>query len=396
MTVTQNRATPVFDHVTSRLDDHLALLGPLPEPDPVTLRAAVTASGLAGRGGAGFPTGRKLAAVAQGGRGVVVANGAEGEPASAKDRFLLMSAPHLVLDGLQLAALACGARQAIVYAPYNVLRHSVEPAIRERRDRIAVRTVESPDAFLSGEESAVVAAVNGGRAIPYSTPPRVFERGVEGRPTLVQNVETLAHVALVARYGPEWFRAGGSPEEPGSRLVTLSGSFRSPGVYEVPGGARLEDVLASGGGVADGVSALLIGGYHGGWVPYDAVPHLWLSRDSLAPYDAAPGAGVVIALGASTCGLRAGADIAGYLAGQGARQCGPCRNGLPTLAATLQALAYGPTSPGLARDVERVSGLVANRGACHHPAGTVRLVRSTMRTFSAEVAAHLKGRCTAR
>ena len=396
--MTQIQATPMrlLDATAPTFAAHLARLGPLPAADGALIRAAVTDSGLSGRGGAGFPTGRKLATVAAGGRSVVVANGAEGEPASAKDRHLLRAAPHLVLDGLQVAAKAAGATKAYVYARADLLRDVIEPALHERRDPVAVRAVMAPDAFLSGEESAVVAAVQGRRAVPTTTPPRVFERGVGGRPTLVQNVETLAHLGLIARFGPAWFRSVGTPDEPGTRLVTVSGAVALPGVYEVPGGTTLGHVLSSAGGVSGPVQAVLVGGYHGGWVPNSpGDAHLTMTRASLAPYEAAPGAGVVMALAGSVCGLRAGADIAAYLSGQGARQCGPCRNGLPALASTLHELAYGRPSPGLVGEVERVSALVANRGACHHPAGTVRVVRSTLRTFRAEVSHHLHGRCTA-
>ncbi len=396
MTETQIQTMRLLDASATTMTEHLARVGPLPDADGARIRQAVTESGLVGRGGAGFPTGRKLSAVAAGGRGVVVANGAEGEPASAKDHFLLMNAPHLVLDGVQLAARAAGARRAFVYAPDEVLRAAVEPALAERRDRVQVRTVASQDAFLSGEESAVVAAVQGRPALPVTTPPRVFERGVNGRPTLVQNVETLAQLALVARFGAGWFRSLGTADEPGTRLVTLSGAVCWPGVYEVAGGSTLDSVLAAGGGVVGAVPAVLVGGYHGGWVPYrPGDPELRLDRASLARFEAAPGAGVVVALGASVCGLRAGADIAAYLSGQGASQCGPCRNGLPTLASTLAELAYGRPSRALVAEVERVSTLVANRGACHHPAGTVRMVRSTLRTFASEVDHHLRGECTA-
>jgi NADH:ubiquinone oxidoreductase subunit F (NADH-binding) len=375
---------------------HLTRVGPLPDVDPGRLRASVTQSGLVGRGGAGFPTGRKLVTVAAGGRSVVVANGAEGEPASAKDRFLLANAPHLVLDGIQVAARAAGSRRAFIYAPQDLLDDVIAPALRERRDRVQVRMVASPDAFLSGEESAVVSAVQGGPAIPVTTPPRVFERGVKGRPTLVQNVETLCHLALIARFGAEWFRSVGSPEEPGTRLVTLSGAVNRPGVYEAEGGQTLEHVLSLGGGVRGPVQAVLVGGYHGGWVPFERGDStLRMTRRSLAPFEAAPGAGVVMALPRSVCGLQAGADIAGYLAGQGAGQCGPCLNGLPTLASTLRELAYGRPTPGLVAEVDRVAALVASRGACHHPDGTVRIVRSTLRTFGYEVSRHLQGHCSA-
>jgi NADH:ubiquinone oxidoreductase subunit F (NADH-binding) len=396
--VTSTRITPgrLLDAAAPSLAAHLTRLGPLPPLDALTIRSLVSQSGLVGRGGAGFPTGRKLDAVAAGSRCVVVGNGAEGEPASSKDRHLLLNSPHLVLDGLQAAATATGATAAYLYAPADVIREVIDPALRERQDRLAVQAVPSPDAFLSGEESAVVAAIEGRRAVPRATPPRMFERGVGGRPTLVQNVETLAHIGLIARYGPQWFRSVGTVEEPGTRLVTVSGAVGRPGVYEVPGGVTVDYVLAVAGGVTGPVSAVLIGGYHGGWVPYQPEnTRLVMTRAALAPFEAAPGAGVVIALSSRLCGLRAGADIAAYLSGQGARQCGPCLNGLPALASTLHDLAYGRAHPRLAAEVERLCALVANRGACHHPAGTVRLARSTLRTFRAEVSLHLNGQCSA-
>ncbi|MEP6651084.1 MAG: NADH-ubiquinone oxidoreductase-F iron-sulfur binding region domain-containing protein [Lapillicoccus sp.] len=378
------------------LTEHLDQVGPLPVTSPAALRTAVAESGLVGCGGAGFPTGRKLAAVAAGGRAVVVANGAEGEPASAKDRYLLSAAPHLVLDGVQAAVAATGAAEAFLYAPAEALNGSLGAAVRERSDPVPVRPVVAPHAFLSGEESAAVAAVHGRRAVPFTTPPRVFEAGVGGRPTLVQNVETLAHLGLIARFGPQWFRSVGTAEAPGTRLVTVSGAVGHPGVYEVAGGSALTEVLTTAGGLTGSVTAVLVGGYHGGWVPSgDLRPNLQLTRAALAPYDAAPGAGVVVALPSSACGLQAGADITAYLAGQGARQCGPCRNGLPAVASSLRTLAYGQPTRSMASEVARLSALVDGRGACHHPAGTVRLVRSTLRAFEAEVSLHLQGRCSA-
>jgi NADH:ubiquinone oxidoreductase subunit F (NADH-binding) len=359
------------------------------------LIALATAAGLTGRGGAAFPVGRKLAAVQAGGRGVVVANGAEGEPASSKDRALLAQAPHLVLDGLALAARAVGATRAYLYGPADLLEGRVAEALRERRDDVRVRTVGAAHTFVSGESSAVVAAIHGQRPVPMSTPPSVHQRGVDGRPTLVQNVETLAQLALVARYGAEWFRGLGTRDEPGTRLLTVSGAVRSPGVYEATGGTPLGSILDLAGGSALPVQALLVGGYHGGWVPWTAataaLPH---SRAALAPYGAHPGAGVVVALGSDRCGVQAGAEIAAYLAGQSSGQCGPCVNGLPAVAGQLERLAAGRATPRVVRELHRVAGLVEGRGACHHPDGTARFVRSTLATFAAEVELHLAGRCS--
>lgn len=394
MNTTTSFGPRLLDAATPDHAEHLRRVGPLPDHTAEALLHVVRVSGLSGRGGAAFPSGRKLAAVAEGAaRSVVVGNGAEGEPASSKDRVLLTHAPHLVLDGLVLAARAVGATETYLYAAADLLDGPVAAALRQRSDR--VRCVAAPDTFVAGQESAVVSAVNGGPALPTDTLPPVFVRGVGARPTLVQNVETLAQIALITRHGPQWFRSVGTHDEPGTRLATVSGAVRNPGVYEVVGGAPLGGILAAAGGPSRPLRALLIGGYHGGWVPWskDMTTLPW-TRDALRRYEAAPGAGALIALPAERCGVRAGAEIAAYLAGQSAGQCGPCRNGLPAAADLLALLARGQASAATVRELERVVGLVDGRGACHHPGGTARLIRSTLRTFAGEVAIHVHGRCT--
>ncbi|MGZ6827312.1 MAG: NADH-ubiquinone oxidoreductase-F iron-sulfur binding region domain-containing protein, partial [Mycobacteriales bacterium] len=185
---------------------HRARHGALQLPSPAALLDEVDAAGLLGRGGAGFPTGRKMRTVAAGRRPVVLANGCEGEPGSSKDEVLLTRAPHLVLDGLHAAAHAIGAKDL-----YLALHRgspavpAVRAALAERRERRSVEVVEVPANYVSSEESALVALVNGGEAKPQFTPPRPFESGVGKRPTLISNVESLAQVGLVARYGADWF-----------------------------------------------------------------------------------------------------------------------------------------------------------------------------------------------
>jgi NADH:ubiquinone oxidoreductase subunit F (NADH-binding) len=219
--------------------------------------------------------------------------------------------------------------------------------------------------------------------VPRHTPKRIVEAGV-----LVQNVETLAHLALIARYGPTRFRANGTADEPGTFLTTISGAVASEGVREAPYGIRLGDLLDLAGGPTEPLQAVLVGGYHGAWVP--ARPDIPVSRAGLRPFAASPGAGVIVALGASRCGLLASAEIARYLAGQTAGQCGPCVNGLPRLADALDQLARGRASA----EVERLLALVDGRGACRHPDGTARFVRSSLQTFAAEVDRHRTGRCS--
>jgi NADH:ubiquinone oxidoreductase subunit F (NADH-binding) len=374
---------------------HQRLVGALPDLDSARLIAMVTDSGLTGRGGAGFPTGRKLAAVSARPGGVVVGNGAEGEPASSKDRVLLNEVPHLVLDGLQIAARAVRATSIYLYAPADLLRTTIGPAVVERDLQPAVGLIAAPDTFVSGQETAAVAAVEGKDALPTMPRAPVYKRGVQRRPTLVSNVETLCQLALIARFGPEWFRSCGSEDEPGARLVTVSGAVRRPAVYEVPGGSRLRDIVDWAGGSCEPLQAILVGGYHGAWLPWDAsIGDLALSRSALRPYNAAPGAGVLIALPARRCGLQATAAITSYLAGESAGQCGPCLNGLPTLAHHVNEVAFVARKHTSALELPRLAGIVDGRGACHHPGGTVRMLRSALATFAAEVDLHLAGRCS--
>ncbi len=377
------------------LSSHTRCFGAMPTTaGGVEILDAVAASWLLGRGGAAFPAARKLAAVAAGRRAVVIANAAEGEPASSKDAVLLSRAPHLVLDGLGIAADAVGARECHLYAPAAAL-DGVRRALEERRasgyDRRTVELTASAETFLSGEKTAVISRIAGSPALPGDQLVSTSRSGLRGRPTLVHNVETLAHLALIARYGPRWFRGVGTPEEPGTMLVTLSGTTAT-GVVEVPLGIALPDLIARHGRTDPStVRAVLIGGYHGTWIPAAALGRAALSAAALRPLHASPGAGVVRVLSWNECGLRASADIIAYLAAQSAGQCGPCRNGLPAIAAIFGALAQGqPVDP---REIARLADLVDGRGACAHPDGTARLVRSALDVFAHDIASHLRGRC---
>jgi NADH:ubiquinone oxidoreductase subunit F (NADH-binding) len=326
-----------------------------------------------------------------------VANGAEGEPASAKDRTLLRTAPHLVLDGLALVGAAVGGTRAIVYVPSDLVP-VMSRAVAERRvrDRIAVEVVGAPDTFVAGEETAVVSRLSGGPALPLDKFTRILESGVDGRPTVLNNVETMAHIALIARHGAGWFRTAGTDEDPGTFLVTVSGAVRRVGVHEHAYGETVGALLDAAGGISSPVQAVLVGGYHGAWVPMPAAMDVAVSRESLAPYGAAPGAGVVVALPTEACGLAATAQVIDYLASQSARQCGPCQFGLPRLAETFRQLATVPgtaAAPRLVEEVQRLAAVVDGRGACRHPDGTVRLLRSALSTFRNDVAGHLSGAC---
>jgi NADH:ubiquinone oxidoreductase subunit F (NADH-binding) len=365
----------------------------------------VERSGLTGRGGAAYPTGKKLRTVRDraGLRGAaVIANGMESEPASAKDAALLARAPHLVLDGIALAAEATSARAAYLCVRRQAQADALTVAIAERAgyDPVPVQLALVPERYVSSAESSLVRYLNGGPALPGFTPPRPFERGVRGRPTLVSNVETLANLALISRHGAGWFRSAGTASAPGTALVTVSGAARYPGVYEIPFGTPVRDVLAlAGGAEIGGVQAVLAGGYFGSWLPGGAALGTPAAPDALRAAGASFGAGIFLVLPASGCGLAETVRVVRYLAGQGAGQCGPCLNGLPAIADALEQVAFGAESGGRGahgralRWLRDLFGLVEGRGACHLPDGVARLTASALRVFADDVRSHEGGPC---
>lgn len=379
------------DRQPASLADHRQRHGVL-DIDTRSIVDVIEHSGLRGRGGAGFPTAQKIGAVREaGGRAIVVANGVEGEPIAAKDKTLLTYVPHLVLDGAVVAARAVRARDAFIAVPASLLA-VVERAITERDDaRVRIQAVAAPDTFVAGEETALVNFLNGGPALPTFTPPRPYARGVRGLPTLVQNVETLAHLALIARHGASWFRTAGTDEQPGTTLATVSGSVDRPGVAEIPIGYPLEMLLRDVGCVRSDASAILIGGYFGTWVDADALDDAVLADAELARYGASLGARAIVVLPRGACGVRETARIARYLAKESAGQCGPCVHGLNAVASDLEQLMLPQRSVD-GRRLERRLELIADRGACRHPDGAVRLVASCLRVFATDVERHLSGR----
>ncbi|MDQ1686401.1 MAG: hypothetical protein QOC82_3138 [Frankiaceae bacterium] len=373
--------------------EHAETWGALPDLSGPAILAAVEASGLLGRGGAGFPTGRKMRTVVAGDarRPVVVANGAEGEPASGKDVLLLARAPHLVLDGIQLAARAIGADEA------HLAVHRGSPAIATVRtalarrggaDRVRVRLHEIPSRYVASEESALVHYLNGGEARPTFTPPRPFEQGVGRRPTLVNNVETLAQIAAIVRRGPEWFREVGDQDEPGTLLVSISAADIARRVAEVPTGTTIGAVAKRAGVSTKGVEAVLVGGYFGSWLPAAYAWQLPLTHRAMRSAGAALGAGVVAVLPAGSCGLAETARVMGYLAAHNAGQCGPCLNGLPAIADALRRLASGAWDERWWPALERWLAVVPGRGACRHPDGAVRFASTALSVFAEDVSAH--------
>jgi NADH:ubiquinone oxidoreductase subunit F (NADH-binding) len=371
--------------------------GPLVTPDLDTLLHQLELSGLTGRGGAGFPTHRKLAAVAGARRPALVVNAMEGEPGSAKDRTLLEVNPDLVARGVRVLRHVLGRGRSVIALGTRV----PDPGIRAALQQVGgseVEVVRPADGFLAGQESALIAALNSRPGVPGDPLVPVWQRGLGGRPSLVLNVETVAQVALVAAHGGEWFASVGVPSDPGTSLVTVGGTSHdvvTGGVREVVRGTPLDAVLRASGMVEELVGAVLVGGYHGAWLSASELA-TGLDRGSLDRFGASVGAGVLMVQDRRQCPLRITAQIVAELAAAGAGQCGPCAQGMPALARTLTGLATAPVrgvEPDPVAQVHHLMALVDGRGACAHPTGTVRLVRSTLRVFADHVAAHLEGRC---
>ncbi|MFI1280137.1 NADH-ubiquinone oxidoreductase-F iron-sulfur binding region domain-containing protein [Streptomyces sp. NPDC020858] len=352
---------------------------------PDDLLHHLAASGLRGRGGAGFPVAVKLRAVRdRGGAPVVVANGEEGEPGSVKDRWLLRSRPHLVLDGLARAAAVTGAVRGYVYLSDPVAGDRIRRALAELQPHLPVEVVETAHTYVAGEESAVVRRIDGGPALPTTKPPRPFERGVGGAPTLVSNVETLARIALTASHPDLRQRIARST------LVTLSGGSAAPVLTEVPYGVPLR-TLAAVLGAADTAGALM-GGLFGGLV--DArVLDLPLDPDALASAGTALGCGAIRFLAAGSCPVTAAADAVGHLAAESARQCGVCVSGTAAVRDAVYALAAGTAGPDVPAHLDRWSRGLPGRGACGLLDAAAGTAGSLLRTFPELVRSHLGGPC---
>ncbi len=354
---------------TFTLTEHQQMWGLLPQPGLPELVAAAERMGLVGAGGAGFPTARKLAAVATQKPGPVVVNGSEGESASGKDTVLLTHVPHLVLDGAVVSASALGARKIVVRIPASraAVIATVERAIAERHDRgLRISVSRGEDTFIAGEASAVVSSLQGGPALPapMSKPPTIRKAAV-----MLSNVETFARLALAAR-----------GHAMTSSLVTISGAVVHPGVLEVDPSTTIGEVLRRC--EADpSLGALITGGWHGTWLP--ASPQVLstpMNRQALREAGAHFGAGAFIALPSDPCPVDVLMAVTDYLLGAGAGQCGPCVLGMA--AAKRDLLQAQP-----------VLDRVQRRGLCAHPTATIAALRSGQQLLASELAAHAAGRC---
>jgi NADH:ubiquinone oxidoreductase subunit F (NADH-binding) len=383
-------------HRRETLADYERVGGYAAGPEGLELIDTLAAAGLRGRGGAAFPLSVKWRAVREGpAPRYVIANGAEREPLSRKDRYLLRRRPHLVLDGLQRAAAAVEADRAFLYVDDARGAAAAERALDELgpRARVPVELVRAAPAYVAGEETAAVQALNGNAAKPTAKPPRPFEHGVRGRPTLVQNVETLAHAAGIARSGLLPFAALGTAESRGTFLLTASGACRRPGLYELPFGVPLADafeVLAKG--FTSDPRGFVMGGFFGGLLGPGALG-LPLDYEAVKAAGSGLGCGAVRAIGEDECAVAVAAEILAFFAQESSGQCGVCVNGTAAMRDAVARLATARCAPDDRQRLERWSATLPGRGACALLDGAALIVGSLLREYPSELDEHAKHGC---
>jgi NADH:ubiquinone oxidoreductase subunit F (NADH-binding) len=374
-----------LDNGRADLARHLWTHGEQPQLTRDAYATLSEEAGLKGRGGAGFPVALKLADLPAKGIEAVVVNGSESEPVSRKDRLLLTLAPHLVLDGATGLAHALGAPRVVIAVHDATAAASLRAAVAERTtdeaehryrsDGLDIQIADTPGRFVAGEARAVLSILDGGPAVPPGRRTLPTREGLEGRPTFLSNVETFAQLAILARLGSRQFGATGLRSEPGTQLLTVAGAVQRPGVLETPTGIPLDTVLQYAGAET---GPILLGGYHGRWLP---------KTDGVALNRPQVSAGIVLALGSTTCPLGEVHRVAEWLASQSAGQCGPCLFGLGALVDDFARLLQG--DPTGWQDAQRHLGLVPGRGACAHPDGSARFLASALEVFSDDLERHL-------
>jgi NADH-quinone oxidoreductase subunit F len=366
------------------------LITPLLESTPENLVERLALSGLRGRGGGWFPAAQKWRAVrAEGGRPVVVANGAEGEPGSFKDRFVMQRRPADVLAGLEIAARAVGASEAVVFLkasfddPARVLATELA---KTRPGALRVEVRRGDDGYITGEETALLESLEGRKPWPRPKPPLPAAVGLEGRPTLVQNVETLARVPSAIAEGEAFRRSE-------TTLVTLWGDVRRPGVREVRLGTPIAQLIEEhAGGPSEEIGLVFPAG--------PGAPPL-LARELDTPLEpvelrkrgTALGTGAVLVVGASACPLAAAASVASFYERESCGQCPPCTVGAASLGRILRGLEAGGARPRDLRDLHDVAGFMSGHGYCAHCRGAAAFATGTLARLAAAVEAHANGGC---
>jgi len=397
-----------------RHDGFAALRRCLRELTPDEVIESIGRSGLRGRGGAGFPVGQKWLRVreADGADKVVIANGDEGDPGAFMDRMLMESFPFRIIEGMAIAAYAVGARRGLLYirAEYPLAVRRIREAIRqcETRDLLGRRVFdtdfefsvdifEGAGAFVCGEETALIASIEGRRGTPRWRPPYPADRGLDGRPTLVNNVETLANLPWIMRRGPGAFAELGTERSKGTKVFALAGKIRRGGLIEVPMGMTIRQIVEDIGGGVPGdrrFKAVQIGGPSGGCLPA-SLADTPVDFEALTEVGAIMGSGGLVVMDDADCMVDIARFFVAFTQSQSCGRCTPCRVGTRQMLDILDALCAGRATPGDLDRLETLAEAVRCSSLCGLGRTAPNPVRTTLRYFKDEYEAHLGGECPA-
>ncbi len=397
-----------------------ALAKVITENNPDGVIDTITKSGLRGRGGGGFPTGMKwkFTAANRGGKSYVVCNGDEGDPGAFMDRSVMEGDPHKLLEGMAIAGFAIGADEAYIYvrAEYPLAIKRLRKAIADAEEKnflgknimgsdfsFTIHIKEGAGAFVCGEETALIASIEGERGMPRPKPPFPANKGLFGRPTLINNVETLANVPLIILNGAEWFSSMGCETSKGTKTFALTGEVNNTGLIEVPMGTTLRQIIFDiGGGIRGGkkFKAVQIGGPSGGCLTEE---HLDISMDydSLIKAGAMVGSGGLVVMAEDTCMVEVARFFMNFTKNESCGKCVPCREGTKNLLKILEKIVAGK---GEMEDLDRLEQLaltVKDGSLCGLGKTAPNPVLSTLKYFKDEYIAHIRdhkcpaGVCTA-
>lgn len=380
---------------------------------PETLIQEISESGLKGRGGAGFPTGKKWAFTRECAEQphYVVLNGGEDEPGSKKDRLLMENLPHLVLEGVILASYAVGATKAYLYInrQYEAANQSMAQALAEAKEagcwgekilgsdfNLDILSVPAPPDYVAGEDSAALEVIEEKKPLPRQKPPFPATVGLFGKPTAVNNVETLANVPAIIARGAKWYRSFGTPESPGTMIFSLNEEVNRPGIYELPFGTPLRFLIEQcGGGVKDGkpIKAILPGGPSAAFLPPDKIDTP-LDHNSVRAAGSSIGCGVLHLVTEGTCIVEEVLRIADFFAAESCGQCPACRMETNMLAAMLKKVQQGQGTHAMLEQFDKVISFNKGKGFCNLINMPGPPIESALRLFPSDFEFHLaNGRC---
>lgn len=397
-----------------------ALAKVIEENNPDNVIETIEKSGLRGRGGGGFPTGRKwkFTAANRGGKSYIVCNGDEGDPGAFMDRSVMEGDPHKLLEGMAIAAFAIGADEGYIYvrAEYPLAIKRLRKAIKDAEERnflgknimgsnfsLDIHIKEGAGAFVCGEETALIASIEGERGMPRPKPPFPANKGLFGRPTLINNVETLANVPVIILKGADWFSQMGTATSKGTKTFALTGDVNNTGLIEVPMGTTLREIIFDiGGGMRDGkkFKAVQIGGPSGGCLTEEHLD-IPMDYDNLIRAGAMVGSGGLVVMSDKTCIVEVARFFMNFTQHESCGKCVPCREGTKNLLKILEKIVAGKGEMKDLDELEELAHVVKDGSLCGLGKTAPNPVLSTLKYFKDEYIAHIKdkkcpaGVCTA-